>query len=1429
MAGVGSEALPVVRFFISSPGDVKAERNVALSVIRRLQAWFQGRLLLVPILWEQEPLLATAGFQQEIDRRAPPSATDVAVFILWARLGTPLSAEFELEDGRRPTGTEWEFEDAARAHRERELPHILAYRRSGEPLLKVSASDYERRRSDFAAVETFFRHHFQDSTDLSFKGSYHHFTDTSAFGQLLEGHLLKLLTEQLAGDAAARVTWPGSPFRGLETFEAEHAPIFFGRTRALQEVRQALAVQVKTGRAFVLILGPSGNGKSSLAKAGLLPLLAAPWVVEESLSGGLCRHAVMNPGRETTPLGALCAALLEEQALPDLRTHGDTADLAEIFSESPRAAVSHVRGALRREAERAAQASGLEGTPPARLVLLVDQLEELFAREAVTDTDRDAFAKVIDALARSTDVWVLATLRSDFYPAFSRLDLFMELKEGEGHYDLAMPSAAETAQLIRGPAQVAGLAYETDAEGGRALDDVLITEATRGPDALPLLEYALLLLEEQKLGNVLTFKAYEAMGGIEGAIGSRAEEEWERLSEDDRGAFPSVLRALVEVGSGAAVTRRRAPLDEVVRSPGARGLVDRFVGARLLVADGDGEEATVSVAHEALLRTWPRASEKIAAETELLRIRSRVRSQAARWDAQGRESSLLLAPGKPLEEALLLQASGFDLTELESEYVEDSQARARRWKIVRRTAVATISLLAVAACILAGVAVTEGMRSRTALRRARAHGLVGASLEASTHDHMLALLLAREALQLGETSTALTRVHDAIHQSRERVRFEGHENGLNSAAFSPDGRFIVTASADKTARIWTQEGTELELLEHKSEVRRADFSADGRLILTISGDGPLLWSRSGEPIESLYDPEEDVRRAVFLPDAKHIVTVATGSPADEKCAVHLWNTKGERLHSVTDLLGQADSVEFSPDGRTFVSTGRGNEARLYALDGRLIATLGQVDATWKEGGYSRDGTRLLTCTPSGTITIWDSEGTRLAEVHMPEGNSACCRLSPDGESLVTCRGGYFGGGPAHIWDLSGAVVSDLEGANDISSVSYSPDGTHLAGEEYVRAAAAGTVMVWSASGQLQGALRGHTGAITSYDFSPDGRHVLTASEDATARLWEIRAHESTVLETARGPRGHGGYAFLSPQGDSIVALQEEEARLHGVDGGLLATAPIASGRWAAFSPDGSRILMVPYFGTSHIMDAAGGKVGEISGLGFEALFMPDGSAVLAIDADNHEDAVLLDLEGRRLARFRGHESRIEGLAVSPHGDLVATCSRDCSLRMWARSGGPPIRVIRGHRHRAGSQRLMCVESVSFSPRGDQIVSTGWDEQARVWDLEGRPLFALTGHVGTVWDAAFSPDGELIATAGADGTVRIWDQHGQPREVLRGHSAGVLQVQFFPDGGRLLTASEDGTARVWLLRPSDLLHVVEERVTRDFSQDERKRYEDLLGD
>jgi ABC-type arginine transport system ATPase subunit len=482
-----------VRIFISSPGDVAEERSLVRRVIERLQGEFTGRALLEPIFWEHEPLRATASWHEQI---LSPSEADIVICILWSRLGTRQPAEITRPDGSRyHSGTEYEFEEAWRSYREQGQPDLLVYRKTRDPRVSLrDKDDLMRRLEQKEALDRFIDTWFQDREEGTLIAAYHPFDSSDDFEELVEVHLRKLLEERLPnlrrGEEPKQKIWKeGSPFRGLKAFDFDHAEIFFGRTRATSEVLEALRVQAARARPFVLVLGMSGCGKSSLVRAGVLPLLTQPGVIE---GVGLWRWAVMRPSDAGGDLFAgLATALLKEEALPELGAdRTGVEELAALLRESPDAAFPLLKGGLSQAAAELARAEGLERQPEARLALVVDQLEELFI-STPAGADREKFVEALRALVASGRVWVLATLRSDFYPRSTELPALVELKEGSGQYDLLPPTAAEIGQMIRRPARLAGLSFEEREATGARLDDTLRDAAAQNPEALPLLQFTL--------------------------------------------------------------------------------------------------------------------------------------------------------------------------------------------------------------------------------------------------------------------------------------------------------------------------------------------------------------------------------------------------------------------------------------------------------------------------------------------------------------------------------------------------------------------------------------------------------------------------------------------------------------------------------------------------------------------------------------------------------------------------------------------------------------------------------------------------------------------------------------------------------------------------------------------------------------------------
>ncbi|HEX5103861.1 MAG TPA: AAA family ATPase, partial [Pirellulaceae bacterium] len=699
-----------IRIFVSSPGDVGEERSIAHRVIERLKFRYVGRANLEVLLWEHLPLVATQSFQEQI-----PDAGqfDIVVMVIWSRMGSRLPAAIKRsDDSPYDSGTEYEFEQALEAHRRRGLPNLIVYRKTARVMVDLSAQEAEllELTRQKKSVESFIDRWFK-SSDGSFQAAFHPFDSSAQFEDLLERHLRALVDAQIGSRPTGSVVvagdtplWDqGSPFRGLERFDFEHGMIYFGRTAAVNDVLSALRQQAAAGCPLVLVFGKSGVGKSSFVRAGVLPLLCDPGVIESIRHW---RRAIFEPSDSTgDSLDGLAAALFTQTALPELKEATTEEELARLLRTSPEAAIPLIRSALNgvakngsphapREDSGSRSETPADGitrsvmpTMPARLALAIDPLEEIYSRPGASHEDRERLVAALDALARSGLVWVIGTMRSDFYERCGELPGLLALKAGSGQYHLAPPTTAEIGRMIRLPAQLAGLSFEEDENHG-TLDEVLKEAAAEDPAALPLLQFALDEIYKRSKAaetGLLTFAAYNELGGIHGAIRTRAEETLaeveQQLGERLPKTFANVFSLLVGVNQVTehSVVRRYAYLDRISADPDRKILVDALIAARLFMTDIDDENRpVVTLAHEALLHHWPRLSNWIEENRDFLRVRSRVASAAARWREEKREPAYLLSEGKPLVEAEhLLDRHRGELAPETIEYIEASSAAVR--------------------------------------------------------------------------------------------------------------------------------------------------------------------------------------------------------------------------------------------------------------------------------------------------------------------------------------------------------------------------------------------------------------------------------------------------------------------------------------------------------------------------------------------------------------------------------------------------------------------------------------------------------------------------------------------------------------------------------------------------------------------------------
>ena len=507
---------------------------------------------------------------------------------------------------------------------------------------------------------------------------------------------------------AAPAAWLDvSPFRGLQAFFERHAAIFFGRHDATMRLLRSVNTQIASGFALQIVLGPSGSGKTSLIRAGLLPAMMqtrpndmVPRVVDA---------VTLDAGEigEHTLFVALGSALLDWEIEGAAVFHGSSSSaLGEQLQLDTEAVIATIQAVLR--------ADGDGRTP--RFALFVDRLEALFTLPHVTGKEREQFLLTLATLARSACVVVIAACRNDFYPQLAQYPLLMESKQSGGHFDLTPPSQAEIGQIIRLPALAAGLTFGIDADGNRHLDDMLSEATSRSPDALPLLQYTLQeLYRMRSADNQLSFAAFVQLGGVEGAIGHRAEEVVGQLNEHQRAALPRVLSLVVTISpTDDAVTGRRAPWS-ALHSAAERELVTTLVETRLFVSELVGAEPGFGVAHEALLRRWPRVTEWIDRHRNALRIRARIAQLTKRWVDDGKPADLLLPQGKQLDEATALVAMpGFTLTDDERALIH---ASARRATVRERLRLGALGVIVSLALLAAGLGATALASKKTAQQR----------------------------------------------------------------------------------------------------------------------------------------------------------------------------------------------------------------------------------------------------------------------------------------------------------------------------------------------------------------------------------------------------------------------------------------------------------------------------------------------------------------------------------------------------------------------------------------------------------------------------------------------------------------------------------------------------------------------------------------
>ena len=1110
--------------------------------------------------------------------------------------------------------------------------------------------------------------------------------ETELAGKVIDLQLVREQARAFSGPATpARVSAEGvCPFKGLATFEPVDADYFFGRERLVAELVARLV-----GAAFLGIVGPSGSGKSSVLRAGLLPALAGG-VVPGSEGW---RRLLLRPGQR--PLEELRRALVSGAKDP----------LAEALDRLP------------------------EG---ARLLLAVDQLEELFT-VCRSEAERAAFGATLARAAADPHgrALVVVALRADFYGRFAAYPGLAELL-GANQVLVGPMQASELRRVVELPAGRVGLHVEPE------LVDVLVDDVEGEPGALPLLSTALLELWQKRHDNALTLAAYRESGGVHGAVARLAEGTYARIPDGRKPLVRAIMLRLVGEGEGDAPVRRRAPVAELdlERNEDAADVVATLADSRL-VAVGEG---SVEVAHEALLREWPRLREWIEEDAEGRRLRRHITEAASEWDAAGRDQGELYR-GARLAAALDWAADHpLELNEREREFVTESREvseretkRASRTNRRLRALLAGVAVLLVTALAGGTFALIQRGEARDAetaqlAQRLGAQALVEEDLDRS-------LLLARQAIAIDDSpQTRSYLLANLLRAPTVAGVMHGHDDILRAIAVSPDGKTLAVGDFN-VGLLFFDAGTYERIgqpLRVRDAVESVAYSPDGQTV-AFGGQGyiRLIDARTRRQVAAVRVSERDlgdeglVTRMAFTRDGSRLVVVVKGESDDASISVR--------------------------DGATLAATGR------PIAPGRIAGAY--VGSYFESPGFALtpDGGSVVIASDQDELVWWDIRSRKpTRRLKIGAGHHALA-VSPNGDTIAV----GIERGIQLVDTRSGAVkkAADVLGGAP-SWLLFSPDG------ETVVSTSQSTVTLWDAdSATLRETLRGHSRAVQQPVFSPDGGTLYTVSHDGTAIAWDVAGERGLrrqirfTRERAPDPGGFDGHpGSFSPDGRLIaLGLNEQGIRL-----------------WDATD-----------------LTPAGRPLRETGGEVWALAFAPDGRTLAAVTVEGQ--ATVWDVESRSLrwGPFRVALGPVVGVSFSPDGTMLATAGPG-GVELWEAATGDALATI-GVGVPAGD--------VAFSPAGSTLAfvheSGGTVE---VWDVAQRSRIAMlpVDSELSYYAIAFSPDGRAVATGALDDPiVRIWDvRAGKLIRKLDQGSAGALTLDFSPDGRTLAVSGFEPAASLW---------------------------------
>lgn len=1138
------------------------------------------------------------------------------------------------------------------------------------------------------------------------------------------------------------------PYRSLSTFTESDAEFFCGRERIVDKLVESLQRSFK----FLAVVGPSGSGKSSVVQAGLMPALRQNCLVGSSKWGLVIVRPASDP-----------------------------------YERMVNAGFVNLQDGLVRAVQ-----IWLETHPTSdHLTLVIDQFEELLS--STPDDIRQRFIiELAQLLDTALEVTVVITLRDDFYSRFlnqaSLLVGWMErglvnIPPVLDKYDLR--------DMVTGPANLLGLTFD---EG---LVDVIIADACETDQSkgqarstiLPLLEFSLTHLWEQRKDGRLTHEAYKNIGGTTGSLSKWADRSYYELDSSGRKTAEQIFCGLVHLGvekEQVPDTRRVISIDELAnvhKKEQMVGIIDKLVQARLLsVFKGkDNSQQFVEIIHDALLREWGLLAKWI---DEYRRHDEIKRERRRRLTIFGLSIGLLV----------MIFLAGFAIWGWENSNRQTQLALARQLVAQAESLMSARNSKQMQAVLLA-------VRSMQIMPSSEASQILlnnTAARPILTIQHTKVVTCVAFG-QNGYTASASENIIILrnLYSQSEVARMK-HDDAVKSLAFSPDGKYLASGGSDRTIRIWdVNTGQEVKRFTQDGAVNTVTFSPDGKFIAGGAEQIINVWKvETGTEVARMKVNTGPISMIVYSKDGQYLVS------GDSKNA-RVWDVK--RGDEISRMKHGADvhSVAFGPDGLYVVSGGDDFKVKIWNVKTGDLRAQAEHTGAVTAVAFSPTGNYVVSASRDETARIWDAKtgGEHARMTH--DGSVYFASFSPDGRFVVS------GGGDktTRVWSVDyGTEVARMTYRQPVYTAVFSPDGKYILSGDYDKLA-----QIWEITTTSQISRMHHQDQVYSVSFSPDGKYAISGGKDNLAQVWNVPTgekllqimHDGVVYKTIFS--NDGKYVASGGGHDLVIAELASKKEVARIKQDTVINS-------IALSPNSKYVLSGGEDGITRLWDIATAK--ELVRLEHSkrvsfVTFSPNGN--LAASASYDGTIIIWDIVNNHELTRISHYHEFYHIAFSPDGLYLV--SGDINFaRIWNVTTGKEISRV---------ALAQFVYSASFSPDGRYVVSAG-GMFLKVWNaLTGKTIVSLKLD-GTINSVAFSPDGKTIVS-GDDKTARVWDAF-TGREIAR-LSQGYLvrDVAFNPDGHYIISGGVDGDAQIWPWMPDDLIANTCTSLPRNLTLDEWKQY------